>query len=80
MASEPEWVDHPAHYNQHSKGIECIDVIEEFPANLAMAIKHLWRAGLKPGQTEDQDFDKAIWYIQRQKEKRRREVKALNPE
>ena len=62
-----EYVDHPNHYNDHPAGIECIDVIEEMTANIALAIKHLWRAGLKPGQDAERDFDKAIWYIEREK-------------
>ena len=60
-------VDHPKHYNQHPKGIECIDIIEDFPFNIGNAMKYLWRAGLKGEVTED--LDKAIWYIQREKER-----------
>jgi hypothetical protein len=59
-------VNHPAHYNQHPAGIECIDVIEEFPFNVASAIKYLWRAGLKPGSDLAEDLHKAAWYIDRE--------------
>lgn len=62
-----EYINSPSHYNDHPANIECIDVIEEFPANVAMAIKHQWRCGLKPGVDPQQDLDKAIWYLQREK-------------
>lgn len=62
-----EMVDHPAHYNEHPSGIECIDVIEYFSFNLGSALKYLWRAGLKPGNDTDVDLQKAIWYIQRER-------------
>ena len=32
-------VSYPAHYVSHPSGIECIDVIEHMPANIAMAMK-----------------------------------------
>lgn len=64
-----EEVDHPKHYNEHPKGIECIDVIEDFPFNIGTSIKYLWRAGLKPGQGMVQDYKKALWYIQREIER-----------
>lgn len=58
-----EMVKHPKHYNLHPAGIECITVIEEMPANIAFAMKHLWRVGLKPGQDDIQDLEKAIEYV-----------------
>lgn len=61
-----EFVDHPGHYNEHPSGVECIDVIEYMTWNIGTAIKHLWRAGLKPGATTEQDLQKAIWYINRE--------------
>lgn len=68
--NEPyETVDHPQHYNSHPKGIECIEVIEDMSANIAFAVKHLWRAGLKPGSAHDEDLRKAIWYIERERER-----------
>ena len=66
---EYEEVFHPQHYNMHPKGIECIDVIEDFPANIAFAMKHLWRAGLKPNTPIEKDLSKAIWYIDREIER-----------
>lgn len=61
-----EFVDHPKHYNLHPAGIEAIDVIEEMTWNIGTAMKHLWRAGLKPGVNAGQDLRKAIWYIERE--------------
>ena len=42
-----EHVDHPKHYNKHPSGVECIDIIEHFPTNIGMSMKHMWRAGEK---------------------------------
>lgn len=58
-----EWVEHPQHYNTHPSGVECIHVIEHFPFNVGTAMKHLWRAGLKPGSPVLQDLEKAKRYI-----------------
>lgn len=59
-----EAVRHPAHYNSHPAGIECITVIEPMTFNIGTAIKHLWRCGLKPGVDKRQDLRKAITYIE----------------
>jgi len=74
-------VNHPRHYNQHPSGIECIDVVEHMSFNIGNAIKYLWRAGLKDNalnsskaafEKEIEDMHKAIWYIQREIELRRK--------
>ncbi len=70
IAADPEpyeYVDHPQHYNEHPKEIECIEIIEDFPFNIGTAMKYLWRAGLKPGIDTDQDLRKAIWYLERER-------------
>lgn len=64
-----EEVDHPDHYNRHPSGVECITIIEHFTANIAFAVKYLWRAGLKPGTDHDMDLRKALYYIQRERER-----------
>lgn len=69
MSDEYEWVDHPAHYNDHPSGIECIDVIEWFTFNIGSATKYLWRAGLKPGVDAVTDLKKSVWYIEREIER-----------
>lgn len=68
MATEN--VNHPAHYNQHPNGIECIDIIRHYTCDIANAIKYLWRAGLKPemgmedAEKEIEDLKKALWYVE----------------
>lgn len=65
-----ELVDHPRHYNVHPSGVECIDIVEHMGFNLGTAIKHLWRADEKGDALLD--LRKALWYIERELEKRRR--------
>lgn len=64
---ESNAVNHPRHYNEHPSGIECIDVVEHMNFNIGNAIKYLWRADGKGGL---EDFKKAIWYINREIERR----------
>ena len=62
-------VNHPAHYNSHPSGIECIEIARHHDFNIGNSIKYLWRAGLKSEEgMEDtnkqiEDLNKAIWYI-----------------
>ncbi|GAB7525345.1 DUF3310 domain-containing protein [Paraburkholderia sp. 2C] len=63
-----ERVDHPAHYNAHPSGIECIDVVEHMGFNLGNAIKYIWRADHKGASIED--LKKARWYVDREIQKR----------
>lgn len=65
-------VDHPAHYNQHPSGVECITITEHMGFNLGNAFKYIWRADLKGSSIED--LKKAAWYVQREIEKREREA------
>lgn len=57
-----EVVNHPAHYNKHPSGVECITIIRYFPGNVANAVKYLWRAGLKTFERLT-DIEKALWYV-----------------
>lgn len=73
-------VDHPKHYNMLDarcldcgRMIECIDVVERMSFNLGNAVKYLWRAGLKGDAIED--IEKAIWYMQREIYKRKKEAR-----
>jgi len=66
-----ERVNHPHHYNQHPSGIEAIDVIEHMSFNIGNAVKYLWRADFKEDAVED--MQKAVWYITREIEKRKKE-------
>jgi hypothetical protein len=65
-------VNHPRHYNEHPSGVECIDIVEHFNFNLGSAIKYIWRADLKDEPV--QDLRKALWYIQREIERREGEL------
>lgn len=58
-----EAVNHPKHYNTHPSGIECIEVVRHHNFNIGNALKYLWRAGLKDGNSTVQELEKAIWYI-----------------
>lgn len=66
-------VDHPAHYNAHPSGVECITVVEHMSFNLGNAMKYIWRADEKGAAI--QDLEKAQWYITREIERR----KLFNP-
>lgn len=59
-------VNHPRHYTSHPSGVECIDIIEWMPANVANAMKYCWRAGLKDDAPTIQDYQKAVWYLNRE--------------
>jgi len=65
----------PGHYKGFPTDQECRFINEHFKANLAAAIKYIWRCGQKG--TPIQDYDKVIEYIQFEKEKIIRECKAL---
>lgn len=64
--SGPDLVNHPPHYMSHPSGVECIQITEHMNFCLGNALKYLWRAGQKDGQTSHQDLLKAIWYIKRE--------------
>lgn len=67
MEERVEMVNHPKHYNDNSKGLEVIDVIEAFTENLkgveafdaANIIKYACRWHKKNGI---EDLDKIAWY------------------
>lgn len=66
MSKPQSQVDHPSHYN--SGKIEVIDAIEDWELNFSRgnAVKYIARAGKKSTETEIQDLEKALWYIQRE--------------
>jgi len=61
-----EKVNHPSHYQ--GERVEAIDVIESYSLNFSLgnAIKYLLRAGKKPDSSYEEDLAKAVWYIQRE--------------
>lgn len=62
--TENDAVNHPKHYTSDPSGIECIQITRHRNFNIGNAIKYLWRAGLKDGNSDIQDLQKAVWYIQ----------------
>lgn len=62
--TENDAVNHPKHYTSDPSGIECIQIVRHRNFNIGNAIKYLWRAGLKDGNSDIQDLQKAVWYIQ----------------
>jgi len=58
-------VNHPAHYNTHPSGVECIDIVEHFGFCIGNAIKYAWRAGLKT-ESPLEDLRKGRWYLDRE--------------
>lgn len=68
--SEKEQVNHPKHYTNHPSGIECIQVTEHMDFCLGNAVKYIWRADLKNDAIED--LEKAIWYINREIQRRKK--------
>ena len=58
------WVNHPPYYQGK---IEVIDFIEDrqLGFHLGNAIKYIARSGRKSPDTEVEDLEKAIWYIER---------------
>lgn len=67
-SSSHDPVNHPKHYTEHPSGIECIQVTEHMSFCLGNAVKYIWRADLKQNAIED--LQKAVWYINREIEKR----------
>jgi hypothetical protein len=63
MSDDP--VNHPRHYTSHPSGVACVEVNEHFAANVAAAIKYLWRKDLKT-PLPLQDLQKAEWYLARE--------------
>ena len=55
-------VNHPAHYNNHPSGIECIEITRWMNFNLGNVMKYIWREGKKDSSA--QDLKKALWYLQ----------------
>ena len=58
-------VNHPSHYNTY-RGLEVIDLVEQMNFNRGNAVKYITRAGLKNPDSEVEDIEKAIWYLDRE--------------
>ncbi len=64
-----EHVNHPQHYCAEGKKECIVEMVEKYgfvaTANFALlnAYKYLYRAGLKGGNSAEQDIKKAQWYF-----------------
>lgn len=56
-------VNNPKHYTSHQSGIECIEITRHMTFNIGNAIKYLWRNGQKDQNPAVQDLEKAVFYI-----------------
>lgn len=73
--TEEDVVSHPKHYTSHPSGIECIEITEHMGFCLGNAFKYITRLGLKDDIA--QDLRKAVWYIDREIDKRGGEAPSL---
>ncbi len=65
LPAKGDSVNHPAHYNEHPSGVECIEIVRHMNFNLGNACKYIWRAGLKGRRSKlIEDLKKARWYIE----------------
>jgi hypothetical protein len=67
VAKNSDSVNHPAHYNSHPSGVECIEIVEHLPYNIGTAMAYLWRYESKNG---DEDLKKAVWHTNRELHRR----------
>ena len=63
-------IDHPPHYGG-DKTYEVIKVLEAWNLDfhLGNVLKYICRAGIKNKETEIEDLEKAMWYLQRKIDK-----------
>ena len=66
MDTNTDKVNHPAYYGGKDNPYEAIKVIDAWHLDFCLgnAVKYISRAGKKDPQTEVQDLEKAMWYIQ----------------
>lgn len=70
-----EAVDHPSHYNTGK--IEVIDYIDDQQLNFSLgnAVKYISRAGKKDKHKQIEDLEKAVWYINHEIERLKKDSK-----
>lgn len=66
-------VNHPTHYTSYS-GLEVIDLTEQMNFCRGNAVECICRAGKKSKETEIQDLEKAIWYLNREIERIKKDI------
>jgi hypothetical protein len=60
----------PEHYKAHPSGVEAIQVTEHMNFCLGNAMKYIWRADEKHSDGGIEDLTKAVWYIERELQRR----------
>lgn len=77
-----EKVKHPQHYGGAEDPYEAIKVIHAWGLgfDLGSALKYIRRAGRKPGESERDDLEKALFYIQDHLDRLPREERRPPPE
>jgi hypothetical protein len=65
VSNKKEKVNHPDHYSPGP--MEVINIIEYYKLgfHLGNTVKYILRAGVKDANTEIEDLEKGIWYMQR---------------
>lgn len=63
QAAPNDPVKHPSHYTQY-QGLEIIDLVKQMNYCKGNAVKYIARAGFKNPDTEIQDLEKAIQYLE----------------
>ncbi len=66
--SAAQQIEHPTHYTQHPSGIECWEINQHMPPNLAAIYKYIWRRHDK--DTVLGNLEKALQYTQKEIERR----------
>lgn len=71
ILSKSDNVNHPSHYGGADNQYEAIKVIDawELGFDLGNTIKYISRAGKKEGNSEIQDLEKAMFYLEHRIEK-----------
>ena len=60
----------PDHYKSHPSGVEAIQITEHMGFCLGNAMKYIWRADLKHDDGGTEDLTKAMWYLERELQRR----------
>ena len=61
--NKEDLVNSPSHYNSDPSGVQCIEITRHRNNNIGNVIKYVWRNGLKDGNSNIQDLEKAAWYL-----------------
>lgn len=61
--NKEDLVNNPSHYNSDPSGVKCIEITRHRNNNIGNVIKYVWRNGLKDGNSDVQDLEKAAWYL-----------------